>query len=46
MENAHTKDTAECLAYFGVSETTGLDLDQVKKSQAKYGFNGEESMDA
>ncbi|KTF80752.1 hypothetical protein cypCar_00023817 [Cyprinus carpio] len=40
MENAHTKDTAECLAYFDVSETTGLAPDQVKKSQAKYGFNG------
>uniref|UniRef100_A0A8C1J7J8 Calcium-transporting ATPase n=1 Tax=Cyprinus carpio TaxID=7962 RepID=A0A8C1J7J8_CYPCA len=39
MENAHTKDTAECLAYFDVSETTGLAPDQVKKSQAKYGFN-------
>uniref|UniRef100_A0A8C2I0E6 P-type Ca(2+) transporter n=1 Tax=Cyprinus carpio TaxID=7962 RepID=A0A8C2I0E6_CYPCA len=39
MENAHTKETAECLAYFGVSETTGLSPDQVKKNQAKYGFN-------
>lgn len=45
MENAHTKETAECLAYFGVSESTGLAPDQVKKNQAKYGFNGEESMD-
>lgn len=45
MENAHTKETAECLAYFGVSETTGLSPDQVKKNQAKYGFNGEDSMD-
>uniref|UniRef100_A0A8C2I0A2 P-type Ca(2+) transporter n=1 Tax=Cyprinus carpio TaxID=7962 RepID=A0A8C2I0A2_CYPCA len=43
MENAHTKETAECLAYFGVSETTGLSPDQVKKNQAKYGFNGEDS---
>uniref|UniRef100_A0A671KI87 Cation-transporting P-type ATPase N-terminal domain-containing protein n=1 Tax=Sinocyclocheilus anshuiensis TaxID=1608454 RepID=A0A671KI87_9TELE len=40
MENSHIKEPAECLAYFGVSETTGLALDQVKKSQAKYGFNG------
>uniref|UniRef100_A0A672KM24 Calcium-transporting ATPase n=1 Tax=Sinocyclocheilus grahami TaxID=75366 RepID=A0A672KM24_SINGR len=39
MENSHIKEPAECLAYFGVSETTGLSLDQVKKSQAKYGFN-------
>lgn len=45
MENAHTKEPAECLAYFGVSESTGLAPDQVKKNQAKYGFNGEESMD-
>jgi len=44
MENAHTKETAECLAYFGVSESTGLGLDQVKKNQEKFGFNGEESM--
>uniref|UniRef100_A0A673NJU0 Calcium-transporting ATPase n=1 Tax=Sinocyclocheilus rhinocerous TaxID=307959 RepID=A0A673NJU0_9TELE len=42
MENAHTKETAECLAYFSVSETTGLAPDQVKKNQDKYGFNGEE----
>ncbi|KAG1967698.1 sarcoplasmic/endoplasmic reticulum calcium ATPase 1 isoform X1 [Pimephales promelas] len=39
MENAHTKETAECLAYFGVSESTGLGLDQVKKNQEKFGFN-------
>uniref|UniRef100_A0A673NAI9 Cation-transporting P-type ATPase N-terminal domain-containing protein n=1 Tax=Sinocyclocheilus rhinocerous TaxID=307959 RepID=A0A673NAI9_9TELE len=39
MENAHTKETAECLAYFSVSETTGLAPDQVKKNQDKYGFN-------
>lgn len=44
MENAHTKETPECLAYFGVSESTGLAPEQVKKNQAKYGFNGEESM--
>ena len=39
MENAHTKETPECLAYFGVSESTGLTPEQVKKNQAKYGFN-------
>lgn len=43
MENAHTKETAECLAYFSVSESTGLSPDQVKRNQAKYGFNGEET---
>ncbi len=46
MENAHAKESVECLAYFDVSETTGLTLDQVKRSQAKYGFNGEESVEA
>ncbi|XP_051996133.1 sarcoplasmic/endoplasmic reticulum calcium ATPase 1-like isoform X2 [Xyrauchen texanus] len=39
MENAHMKETPECLAYFGVNESTGLSPDQVKKNQAKYGFN-------
>uniref|UniRef100_A0A8C9W097 Calcium-transporting ATPase n=1 Tax=Scleropages formosus TaxID=113540 RepID=A0A8C9W097_SCLFO len=41
MDNAHTKEPAECLAYFGVNENTGLSPDQVKKSLAKYGYNGE-----
>ncbi|KAA0705818.1 Sarcoplasmic/endoplasmic reticulum calcium ATPase 1 [Triplophysa tibetana] len=39
MENAYSKETAECLAYFSVNESTGLSPDQVKKNQAKYGFN-------
>ncbi|XP_059387941.1 ATPase sarcoplasmic/endoplasmic reticulum Ca2+ transporting 1, like isoform X1 [Carassius carassius] len=39
MEDAHTKAPAECLAYFSVSETTGLTTDQVKKNLAKYGYN-------
>ncbi|XP_007572846.1 ATPase sarcoplasmic/endoplasmic reticulum Ca2+ transporting 1, like [Poecilia formosa] len=39
MENAHTKSTAECLAFFGVNENVGLSPDQVKKSLEKYGFN-------
>ncbi|KAM7381687.1 hypothetical protein PAMA_012500 [Pampus argenteus] len=39
MENSHTKNTAECLAYFGVSETTGLTPDQFKKNLDKYGHN-------
>ncbi|KAG2463928.1 AT2A1 ATPase, partial [Polypterus senegalus] len=40
MENGHTKTTEECLAYFGVNETTGLSPEQVKKNFAKYGPNG------
>ncbi|XP_065098736.1 ATPase sarcoplasmic/endoplasmic reticulum Ca2+ transporting 1, like isoform X2 [Paramisgurnus dabryanus] len=39
MEDAHAKNTAECLAYFGVSETTGLTPDQFKRSLNKYGYN-------
>lgn len=41
MENAHTKAPAECLAYFGVNENTGLTPDQFKKNLAKHGYNGE-----
>uniref|UniRef100_A0A3P8SUE5 Calcium-transporting ATPase n=1 Tax=Amphiprion percula TaxID=161767 RepID=A0A3P8SUE5_AMPPE len=41
MENAHTKTPAECLAYFGVNENTGLSPDQFKKNLDKYGYNGE-----
>lgn len=40
MEAAHSKTTEECLAYFGVSETTGLSPDQVKRHLEKYGPNG------
>nr|pir Ca(2+)-ATPase - rabbit [Oryctolagus cuniculus] len=39
MEAAHSKSTEECLAYFGVSETTGLTPDQVKRHLEKYGHN-------
>ncbi|XP_072423545.1 sarcoplasmic/endoplasmic reticulum calcium ATPase 1-like [Chiloscyllium punctatum] len=39
MENGHTKTTEECLAYFGVSELTGLSPEQVKKNFDKYGPN-------
>lgn len=41
MENAHTKTPAECVAYFGVNEVTGLSPDQFKKNLDKYGYNGE-----
>ncbi|KAG5854752.1 ATPase sarcoplasmic/endoplasmic reticulum Ca2+ transporting 1, like [Anguilla anguilla] len=39
MENAHIKVPEECLAYFGVNETTGLTPDQFKKNLAKFGYN-------
>ncbi|XP_069840484.1 sarcoplasmic/endoplasmic reticulum calcium ATPase 1 isoform X2 [Dendropsophus ebraccatus] len=39
MENAHTKSTEECLAYFGVNENTGLSPEQVKKNFDKFGPN-------
>ena len=32
---------AECLAYFGVNENSGLTPDQFKKNLEKYGHNGE-----
>ncbi|NWH62188.1 AT2A2 ATPase, partial [Geococcyx californianus] len=40
MENAHTKTVEEVLAYFGVNESTGLSLEQVKKLKEKWGSNG------
>ncbi|XP_017339510.1 ATPase sarcoplasmic/endoplasmic reticulum Ca2+ transporting 1, like isoform X1 [Ictalurus punctatus] len=39
MEDAHTKTPAEVIAFFGVSETTGLTVDQVKRNFTKYGPN-------
>ncbi|XP_053495826.1 ATPase sarcoplasmic/endoplasmic reticulum Ca2+ transporting 1, like [Ictalurus furcatus] len=39
MEDAHTKTPAEVIAFFGVSETTGLTVDQVKRNFNKYGPN-------
>nr|XP_055031077.1 ATPase sarcoplasmic/endoplasmic reticulum Ca2+ transporting 1, like isoform X1 [Misgurnus anguillicaudatus] len=39
MEDAYAKNTAECLAYFGVNETTGLTPDQFKRNLTKYGYN-------
>ena len=41
MEHAHAKSPAECLAYFGVNEHSGLTPDQFKKNLDKYGHNGE-----
>ncbi|EMP37093.1 Sarcoplasmic/endoplasmic reticulum calcium ATPase 2 [Chelonia mydas] len=40
MENAHTKTVEEVLAYFGVNESTGLSLEQVKKLKERWGANG------
>ncbi|TKS89861.1 Sarcoplasmic/endoplasmic reticulum calcium ATPase 2 [Collichthys lucidus] len=40
MENAHTKPPADCLAYFGVNENTGLSPNEFKKNLEKYGYNG------
>ncbi|XP_061765451.1 ATPase sarcoplasmic/endoplasmic reticulum Ca2+ transporting 1, like [Nerophis ophidion] len=39
MENAHMKAPAECLAFFGVNENSGLTPDQFKKNLDKFGFN-------
>ncbi|TWW69606.1 Sarcoplasmic/endoplasmic reticulum calcium ATPase 1 [Takifugu flavidus] len=39
MENAHTKESGDVLAHFGVTEDTGLSPEQVKKNLSKYGFN-------
>ncbi|KAG5831971.1 sarcoplasmic/endoplasmic reticulum calcium ATPase 1 isoform X2 [Anguilla rostrata] len=39
MENAHTKEPAECLAHFSVSEATGLTPDQFQKNLEKFGYN-------
>uniref|UniRef100_A0A8C3SQ32 Cation-transporting P-type ATPase N-terminal domain-containing protein n=1 Tax=Chelydra serpentina TaxID=8475 RepID=A0A8C3SQ32_CHESE len=36
MENSHAKTVEECLAYFGVSENSGLTPEQVKKNLDKY----------
>ncbi|XP_058873002.1 sarcoplasmic/endoplasmic reticulum calcium ATPase 1 isoform X1 [Acipenser ruthenus] len=39
MDNGHSKEVAECLAYFGVNENSGLSPEQVKKNMEKYGPN-------
>uniref|UniRef100_A0A8C4NJ02 Sarcoplasmic/endoplasmic reticulum calcium ATPase 2 n=1 Tax=Eptatretus burgeri TaxID=7764 RepID=A0A8C4NJ02_EPTBU len=39
MENAHTKTVDEVLSSFGVNETTGLSLEQVKKARERHGPN-------
>lgn len=45
MENSHAKESADVLAYFGVTEDTGLPPEQVKKNLEKYGYNGEGESD-
>ncbi|MGH0172677.1 UNVERIFIED_CONTAM: hypothetical protein FKN15_063697 [Acipenser sinensis] len=39
MENGHTKTVEEVLTHFGVNESTGLSVDQVKKSKERWGTN-------
>ncbi|KAB0355849.1 hypothetical protein FD755_017924 [Muntiacus reevesi] len=39
MENAHTKTVEEVLGHFGVNESTGLSLEQVKKLKERWGSN-------
>ncbi|KAK1801050.1 hypothetical protein P4O66_022755 [Electrophorus voltai] len=39
MENAHTKSVDEVYGYFGVSESTGLAAEQVKRQREKWGPN-------
>ena len=40
MELSHTKTSQEVLDFFNTDKERGLTLDQVKKSQDKYGPNG------
>lgn len=40
MEEAHTKPADEVLHYFQTDENVGLDDEQVKRYQEKYGPNG------
>ncbi|XP_051956194.1 sarcoplasmic/endoplasmic reticulum calcium ATPase 2 [Xyrauchen texanus] len=39
MENAHTKTVEEVYSNFSVNESTGLDLEQVKRQREKWGPN-------
>uniref|UniRef100_A0A672NDB3 Calcium-transporting ATPase n=1 Tax=Sinocyclocheilus grahami TaxID=75366 RepID=A0A672NDB3_SINGR len=39
MENAHTKTVEEVYSFFGVNESTGLGLEQVKRQREKWGPN-------
>ncbi|KAI7798000.1 sarcoplasmic/endoplasmic reticulum calcium ATPase 2 [Triplophysa rosa] len=39
MENAHMKSVDEVYSYFGVNESTGLTLEQVKRQRDKWGPN-------
>lgn len=40
MENAHMKSVDEVYSHFGVNESTGLTLEQVKRQRDKWGSNG------
>lgn len=39
MENVYIKMVEEVLGYFGVNESMGLSLEQVKKFKERWGFN-------
>uniref|UniRef100_A0A8B9RCT8 Calcium-transporting ATPase n=1 Tax=Astyanax mexicanus TaxID=7994 RepID=A0A8B9RCT8_ASTMX len=39
MESAHTKSVEEVYSFFGVNESTGLGLEQVKRQREKWGPN-------
>ena len=41
MDDAHTKVGEEVLHYFKTDPETGLDDDQLRRYQEKYGPNGE-----
>ena len=41
MDDSHTKSADEVYHYFKTDENTGLDDNQVKQNQEKYGLNGE-----
>lgn len=40
MDDSHAKPYDEVLRFFNTDENLGLDDDQVKRYQAKYGPNG------
>ncbi len=40
MDDAHTKSNEEIINYFKTDENTGLDDEQIRRAQEKYGPNG------
>lgn len=43
MDNAYVRSPRDVLAYFGVTEHTGLSDSKVEASRSKHGKNGKES---